>query len=134
VIVVADSAFSALKFIATVALLHGSLAELAEGGWGAIGCWLHSDPDPAMPFKANLSRRHHIPRQKRRVTNWAAYDASLRQRGSVNHTVRLPRGDVVGGPVCQFAQLARNVVTAILVQFEWQGRHLRLETRRSHAV
>ena len=39
--------------------------------------------DPAMPFKANASRRHHIPRQKRRVTNWAAYDVSLRQRGSL---------------------------------------------------
>jgi hypothetical protein len=39
--------------------------------------------DPAMSFKANASRRHHIPRQKRRVTNWAAYDASLRQRGSL---------------------------------------------------
>ncbi len=39
--------------------------------------------DPAMPFKANAARRHHIPRQKRKVTNWAAYDASLRQRGSL---------------------------------------------------
>jgi len=36
-----------------------------------------------MPFKANAVRRHHIPRQKRKVTNWAAYDASLRQRGSL---------------------------------------------------
>src|SRR5437588_12544934 len=36
-----------------------------------------------MPFKANATRRHHIPKQKRRVTNWAAYDASLRQRGSL---------------------------------------------------
>jgi Transposase DDE domain len=36
-----------------------------------------------MPFKANASRRHHIPKQKRKVTNWAAYDASLRQRGSL---------------------------------------------------
>src|SRR5216683_6556474 len=35
-----------------------------------------------MPFKANAGRRHHIPKQKREVTNWAAYDASLRQRGS----------------------------------------------------
>ena len=34
-----------------------------------------------MPFKANAARRHHIPKQKRKVTNWAAYDASLRQRG-----------------------------------------------------
>src|SRR3954451_10907376 len=36
-----------------------------------------------MPFKANAACRHHIPKQKRRVTNWAAYDASLRQRGSL---------------------------------------------------
>jgi Transposase DDE domain len=36
-----------------------------------------------MPFKANATRRHHIPKQKRKVTNWAAYDASLRQRGSL---------------------------------------------------
>jgi hypothetical protein len=35
-----------------------------------------------MPFKANADRRHHIPKQKRKVTNWAteharegAYDA-----------------------------------------------------------
>jgi hypothetical protein len=39
--------------------------------------------DPTMPFKANAVRRHHIPKQKRKVTNWAAYDASLRQRGSL---------------------------------------------------
>src|SRR4051794_22564759 len=37
----------------------------------------------AVPFKANAARRHRIPRQRRRVTNWAAYDASLRQRGSL---------------------------------------------------
>src|SRR3954453_6139349 len=36
-----------------------------------------------MPFKANADRRHHIPKQRRRVTNWAAYDAALRQRGSL---------------------------------------------------
>jgi hypothetical protein len=35
-----------------------------------------------MPFKANAARRHHIPEQKRKVTNWATYDASLHQRGS----------------------------------------------------
>src|SRR3954468_9264914 len=34
-----------------------------------------------MPFKANADRRHHIPKQRRRVTNWAEYDAALRQRG-----------------------------------------------------
>ena len=36
-----------------------------------------------MPFKLNQDRRHHIPRQKHRVTNSAAYDAALRQRGSL---------------------------------------------------
>jgi len=36
-----------------------------------------------LPFKANADRRHHIPRQRHRVTNPAAYDAALRQRGSL---------------------------------------------------
>ena len=36
-----------------------------------------------MPFKANQDRRHRIPKQRHRVTNWAAYDAGLRQRGSL---------------------------------------------------
>src|SRR5215207_2852473 len=35
---------------------------------------------PIVPFKLNQDRRHHIPRQRRKVTNWPAYDASLRQR------------------------------------------------------
>src|SRR3954462_1811138 len=37
----------------------------------------------AVPFKANAARRHRIPRQRHRVTNWAEYDAALRQRGSL---------------------------------------------------
>lgn len=36
-----------------------------------------------MPFKANADRRHHIPKQRFKVTNWRDYDASLRQRGSL---------------------------------------------------
>jgi hypothetical protein len=36
-----------------------------------------------MPHKFNADRRHHIPRPKRRVTNWAAYNEALRQRGSL---------------------------------------------------
>jgi hypothetical protein len=38
---------------------------------------------PRVPFKLNQDRRHHIPRQKRKVTNWREYDACLRQRGSL---------------------------------------------------
>ena len=36
-----------------------------------------------MPFKASADRRHHIPKQRFKVTTWRAYDASLRQRGSL---------------------------------------------------
>ena len=36
-----------------------------------------------MPFKANADRRHRIPRQRFKVTNWREYDASLRGRGSL---------------------------------------------------
>jgi DDE family transposase len=36
-----------------------------------------------MPFKLNQGRRHRIPRQRHRVTNWPAYEAGLRQRGSL---------------------------------------------------
>jgi hypothetical protein len=36
-----------------------------------------------LPFKLNHDHRHHIPKQKRKVTNWRDYDASLRQRGSL---------------------------------------------------
>jgi hypothetical protein len=45
-------------------------------------------PDVHVPFKLNQDRRHHIPRQRHRVTNWRAYEAGLRQRGSL--TVWLP--------------------------------------------
>ena len=36
-----------------------------------------------MPFKAHAERRHHIPKQRHRTTNSAAYDAALQQRGSL---------------------------------------------------
>src|SRR5215203_3803962 len=36
-----------------------------------------------LPFKLNQAGRHPIPRQKHKITNWPAYDASLRQRGSL---------------------------------------------------
>jgi len=36
-----------------------------------------------VPFKYHADHRHHIPKPRHRVTNWAEYDASLRQRGSL---------------------------------------------------
>jgi hypothetical protein len=38
---------------------------------------------PLLPFKLNKDRCHHIPKQKRKIMNSAAYDAALRQRGSL---------------------------------------------------
>src|ERR671917_2409719 len=64
-----------------MSLLHGL------GGWrvgvAGIGSQPLRDPGSPMPFKANADRRHHIPKQRRRVTNWAEYDAGLRARGSL---------------------------------------------------
>jgi hypothetical protein len=36
---------------------------------------------PAVPFKHLAAHRHHIPKQRYRVTNWREYDAALRRRG-----------------------------------------------------
>ena len=36
-----------------------------------------------LPFKLNQDRRHHIRKQKHKVTNSTAYDAALRQGGSL---------------------------------------------------
>jgi hypothetical protein len=42
-----------------------------------------TNQDAPLPFKSLADRRHHIPKQRHRVTNWAAYDAGLRGRGSL---------------------------------------------------
>src|SRR5260370_22323818 len=39
--------------------------------------------DAPLPFKNLADRRHHIPKQRHRVTNWAVYDAGLRGCGSL---------------------------------------------------
>src|SRR3979490_715813 len=46
---------------------------------------VHSAPwnHPALPFKCHAEHRHHIPKPRYRVTNWADYDTSLRRRGSL---------------------------------------------------
>jgi hypothetical protein len=50
---------------------------------GDIGGLRPSCRISTVPFKTNAARRHRIPRQRYRVTNWAEYDAALRQRGSL---------------------------------------------------
>lgn len=39
------------------------------------GCW--------MPFKHNACCRHHIPKMRRRVKNWPAYEAGLQRRSAL---------------------------------------------------
>jgi hypothetical protein len=34
-------------------------------------------------FKLNQDRRHHIPRQRHKITNWPDDETSLRQRGNL---------------------------------------------------
>ncbi len=63
-----------------------SVVQGSGGGAEALGDVGDRPPQlrmPILPFKLNQDRRHHIPRQQHRVTNWPAYDASLRQRGSL---------------------------------------------------
>ena len=37
-----------------------------------------------MPNKFNKAKRHHIPKQQYKVTNWAAYNAALKKRGRID--------------------------------------------------
>ena len=47
-----------------------------------------------MPNKFNAERRHHIPKMKSTVTNWAVYEAGLRRRGSLTMWVT---DEAIGG-------------------------------------
>ena len=38
---------------------------------------------PLVPFKLNQHRRHHIPQQRHKVTNWPDYETNLPQCGSL---------------------------------------------------
>src|SRR6266446_1434831 len=62
-------------------LLHGSIVR--RRGLEGVSRPRFSPWAATVPFKANQDRRHHIPKQRHRVTNWAAYDIALRQRGSL---------------------------------------------------
>jgi Transposase DDE domain len=71
--------------LARGAVLHGSADGVvgAERRGGVGGCPFPRSLGATLPFKLNQAGRHRIPRQKHKVTNWPAYDASLRQRGSL---------------------------------------------------
>jgi hypothetical protein len=62
------------------ALLHRSLDCRYQATVFGLGIF-------SMPHKLNEDRRHKIPKQIFKVTNWAAYNESLRQRGDFTVSV-----------------------------------------------
>ena len=63
--------------VTLASVVHGSGGG-AEGP-GDVGDHPPELRMPILAFKLNQDRRHRIPRQQRKATNWPAYDASLRQ-------------------------------------------------------
>ena len=62
-------------------------AALVHGGGRSVGRMAarrrHPVAQSPMPHKQNSAGRHHIPKMRRCVTNWAEYEAGLRRRGSL---------------------------------------------------
>ena len=63
-------------------LLHGP-AVVAGQGPLSTGWLPFTTGNRTVPFKHHAERRHHIPKPRYRVTNWAEYDAALQRRGSL---------------------------------------------------
>src|SRR6202046_1390827 len=89
-----------------------------------------------MPFKHNASRRHHIPRARRRITNWPAYEAGLRRWGGLTFWIDeaalsewgAPRRTSRGGqPI--YADLAIEVVLTLRLVFHLALRQVEGFTR-----
>ena len=89
-----------------------------------------------MPFKHNASRRHHIPKARRRITNWPAYEAGLRQRGDLTFWLdetalsgwQAPRRTSRGGqPI--YADMAIEVVLTLRLVFDLALRQVEGFTR-----
>ncbi|MGI4802104.1 MAG: IS5 family transposase [Janthinobacterium lividum] len=77
-----------------------------------------------MPFKHSAARRHHIPRQRWRVTNWPAYEAGLRRRGDLTFWLdeaalagwQAPRRTTPGGQP-YYSDLAIELVLTLRLVF-----------------
>jgi hypothetical protein len=64
-----------------------------------------------MPHKHNAARRHHIPKMSFKVQNWPAYEAGLRQRGSL--TLWIEDGALEDWQTCGQGGQARYTDAAI---------------------
>ena len=77
-----------------------------------------------MPFKLNAARRHRIPKQCYRVTNWPAYEAGLRRRGDLTFWLddaalagwQAPRRTMPGGQP-RYSDLAIELVLTLRLVF-----------------
>ena len=77
-----------------------------------------------MPFKHNAARRHRIPKQCGRVTNWPVYEAGLRRRGDLTFWLdeaalagwRAPRRSTPGGQP-PYSDLAIELVLTLRLVF-----------------
>ena len=85
---------------------------LVHGG-GPVASAEQPDYSDQMPFKHNAARRHRVPKQLWRVTNWPAYEAGLRRRGDLTFWLdetavagwQAPRRSTPGGQP-QYSDLA----------------------------
>ena len=74
-----------------------------------------------MPFKYHAEHRHHIPKPRYRVTNWAEYDAALKRRGSLtvwftDEAVAAWRAEVRTTPGGQPHYSALAITTALILR------------------
>jgi hypothetical protein len=83
----------------------------------------HSPPwnRSAVPFKHHAEHRHHIPKPRYRVTNWEAYDAALKRRGSLtvwftNEAVAAWRAEARTTPGGQPHHSAVAITTALTLR------------------
>jgi hypothetical protein len=79
-VITREKAIEAIEGVAET-LLHGSVVGSEEWRYRRVRPFL--TPDSHRAIQGNQDRRHHIPKQRHRATNWAAYDTALRQRGSL---------------------------------------------------
>src|SRR3954447_24219273 len=67
-----------------------------------------------MLFKANADRRHRIPKQRRRITNWAEYDAApFSDRGCPGNSLLRHFSETGSSPYS--LRLSRSVTGRVVV-------------------
>ena len=89
-----------------------------------------------MPFKHNSTRRHRIPKQRWRVTNWPAYEAGLRRRADLTFWLdeaafagwQAPRRTTPGGQP-RYSDLVVELVLTLRLVFHLAWRQAEAFTR-----